>query len=345
MSDLGWFDILFVLAALLAFVVAIAPILHYNRYGHLERRQEVIEYFKSEHIELYYDTWYRARSPTATEFAQFYDQRFGWPSYRIPFATYVLALVVAFIWIILTAFTNEFQQPHASELLPAAYALVGAYLWIIYDLLSRFARRDIVPTRLYGYTVRLVIVIPLAYVLSEIASNTFRPFALIALGAFPTETIYRILRRQGAKAFQIPDEALHSEYELELLQGVNRSKAERFGDAGVDSILELACQDPIQLTMRTNFAFRFVIDGLSQAVLYMYLPKLEIARRYAVRSAMDAADIYEQYYGTGEDEERDEHKQEQNKKEEEKNVPERKLGEQKEERGRREREGRGRGRR
>jgi len=84
---------------------------------------------------------------------------------------------------------------------------------------------------------------------------------------------------------------------------------------------------------------------MSQAVLYMYLPKLEIARRYAVRSAMDAADIYEQYYGTGEDEERDEHKQEQNKKEEEKNVPERKLGEQKEERGRREREGRGRGRR
>jgi len=71
---------------------------------------------------------------------------------------------------------------------------------------------------------------------------------------------------------------------------------------------------------------------MSQAVLYMYLPKLEIARRYAVRSAMDAADIYEQYYGTGEDEERDEHKQEQNKKEEEKNVPERKLGEQKEER-------------
>src|SRR5436190_15079678 len=107
MADLGWFDLLFVLAALLAFVIAIAPILHYNRYGHLERRQEVVEYFKSEHIELYYDTWYRARSRKDIEFAQFYDQRFGWPSYRIPFVTYILALIVAFVWIIAAALTNE----------------------------------------------------------------------------------------------------------------------------------------------------------------------------------------------------------------------------------------------
>ena len=78
---------------------------------------------------------------------------------------------------------------------------------------------------------------------------------------------------------------------------------------------------------------------MSQAVLYMYLPKLEIARRYAVRSAMDAADMYEQYYGTEEDENGDEQKREEEekaKKEEEgkkevgeKNVQARKLEENK----------------
>src|SRR5262249_26925208 len=162
--------------------------------------QEVIEYFKSEHIDLYYDTWYRARSHKDTEFAQFYDQRFGWPSYRIPFATYIFALTVAIIWIIAAALTNEVQDPHAMELRPAALALVGAYLWIIYDLLSKFARRDIVPTRLYAYAVRLVIVVPLAYVVHNIPSEVFRDYALIALGAFPTETLYRIMRRQGARA-------------------------------------------------------------------------------------------------------------------------------------------------
>lgn len=308
MTDVTWFDVLFVFLGLVAFFIAIAPILHYSRFGHRERRQEVLEYFKDEHIEFYYDTFYPARiatdqRPEGAGFAQFYDQRFGWPSYRIPFVAYVLSLIGAFVWIIAAVLTDKI---HGVEVRPAAYALAGAYLWIVFDLLSRFARRDIFPTRLYAYAIRLIIVIPLAYVVAHALTDAVRPYALVALGAFPTDTLFRIMRRQGAKMLQLSDEGPDNRYELELLEGVNKSKAERFSDAGVDSILELACQDPIQLTMRTNFAFRFIIDVMSQAVLYMYLPKLDVARRYAVRSSMDAAQMYEDFYERREGEERKE---------------------------------------
>src|SRR5260370_25088319 len=83
---------------------------------------------------------------------------------------------------------------------------------------------------------------------------------------------------------------------MEFVEGVKQSKAQSLGDAGMDSILELACQVPNQLTMRTNFTFRFAIDVMSHAVLYMYLPKLELARRYAVRSSMDADQMYLDFY-------------------------------------------------
>jgi len=312
MSDIEWLDALFALVAGLAFFVAIAPIVHYSRFGHRERRQEVVEYFKSTDIQRYYDAFYPARPDSKSrgleEFAQFYDQRFGWPSYRLSLIAYVLALIVSFLWIISAVLK---QQPiHGIDLRIAAYALGGAYVWVVFDLLLRFARRDIVPTRLYTYAVRFIVIIPIAYVISGALNERAAPYALIALRSFPTDTLYRLMRRQGAKALNLADEGPQAlRYELEVLQGVNTSKAERFSDAGVDSIVELAFQDPIQLTMRTNFGFRFVMDVMSQAVLYVYLRNLEAPSRYAVRSSMDADQLFKDFYGIDEDKDPKEQKE------------------------------------
>jgi hypothetical protein len=306
--NLSYFDLVCLASAAPAAFIAIAPIFHYSRYGYRERRQEVLEYFLGKEIAAYYKKFYRARysekeEPSASHFAQFYDQRFGWDSYRVPLVGYIVALTVATGWIIgAVLHVKGADDPRFREV---AYALTGAYIWVIFDLLYNFSRRDIVPSRLYAYTFRFVIIIPIAYVIGAFLSESAKPTALIALGCFPTNTLYKLVRRQGVKTLKLADEGTNTRYELEAIQGINASKAERFLDAGVDTIMELAFQDPIQLTMRTNFPLRYVIDVMSQAVLYIYLPYPNILRRYAIRSSMDVASLYSDFYRSSKDKDRE----------------------------------------
>ncbi len=222
-----------------ALFIAIAPIIQYSLYGFRERRQEVLEYFVGNQIEAYYKKFYPAKlseteHPSETHFSQFYDQRFGWHSYLVPLTGYALALLGALAWIVGAVFDRDGSN---GTLVDIAYALVGAYIWIGYDLLQRFSRRDIVPSRLYTYTFRLVVLVPLAYVIGHAVNPDVRLYTLVALGCFPTDSLYKIVRRQGAKALTLADEEGGKEqYELEVLQGINASKAERIKDAGVDQL-------------------------------------------------------------------------------------------------------------
>lgn len=74
--------------------------------------------------------------------------------------------------------------------------------------------------------------------------------------------------------------------ELEKLQGITPGLAERFQDEGASTILQLAYADPIDLTIRANLSFNFVIDCVSQAVAWLYFEKkLAVTRRYSLRGA------------------------------------------------------------
>jgi hypothetical protein len=58
--------------------------------------------------------------------------------------------------------------------------------------------------------------------------------------------------------------------QLEKLQSVGKTSAERFNDEGVTTITGLAYSDPIDLTIRTNFDFNYVVDCVSQALDWIY---------------------------------------------------------------------------
>ena len=57
------------------------------------------------------------------------------------------------------------------------------------------------------------------------------------------------------------------------MQSIGKSNAERFKDEGVTTISGLAYADPIDLTIRTNFDFNYVVDCVSQALMWIYFGK------------------------------------------------------------------------
>jgi hypothetical protein len=182
----------------------------------------------------------------------------------------------------------------------AGYALAGAYLWVVYDLIARYRQRNLVPSAIYYCAFRIAIIVPLAYALgASLANYSENLGASLAflLGAFPTSTLFLLARRNAGKMLNITEDPTQPEKppELEKLQGVNRPIAEAFSDVGVSTLVQLAYDDPIQLAMRTNLAFYFVLDLASQALVAIYLD-LEVVRRYSIRGSVEASSLAEKFF-------------------------------------------------
>ncbi len=79
-----------------------------------------------------------------------------------------------------------------------------------------------------------------------------------------------------------------------IVAGINTALAEQFGDIGISTFVQLAYEDPIQLTMRMNLPFRVIIDVMSQALAILYLSDMPTYRRYLIRSSIDAGSLYKQ---------------------------------------------------
>jgi hypothetical protein len=181
------------------------------------------------------------------------------------------------------------QQPWVAILAGA-----GAYTWVLNDLISRVRQNDLVTSDVNRATLRLLIAVPLAYAL---ASNLQPPLSVaigMFLGAFPSDTIMKFLRRQATQKLDMGDDSNQStKSQLEYLENINTAVAERFADEGVTTISQLAHCDPITLTMRCGMSFSFVTDCVSEALAWIYCPdkRMNAARSYGLRGAAEIFDL------------------------------------------------------
>ena len=92
-----------------------------------------------------------------------------------------------------------------------------------------------------------------------------------------------------ASKLNVGDDGGDSKPELCLLQSVSRANAEAFQDQGIDTIAALAWADPVDLTIRTNFDFNFVLDCMSQALLWVnFEGETRNLFQYSLRGSQEA---------------------------------------------------------
>jgi hypothetical protein len=292
-----------VLFVALAFGLAMLPVVQYLLTGFRERRHEIIHYFNSEAIKQYFSRYFPAepRGPDwkpESAFQRFHDRRFGFRAYFPALAIYTAILLVAVSVMVGATFGTlaGVAMPASLKMPLIASALAGAYVWVFTDLLSRFQRRDIVPSMLYQGALRFGIAVPLAYSIGSLFADPIQIAIAFMLGAFPTTTLILLMRRLVGQKIGLGNEATTEKHELEQIQGINTALAEKFADYGVSTLLQLAYEDPMQLTMRMNLPFRDVIDVMSQALGALYLPNFDVYRRYLVRSSVDCGIVYRQLH-------------------------------------------------
>ncbi len=152
-------------------------------------------------------------------------------------------------------------------------ALAGGFTWVINDLIGRFRRHDFTVSDIYISVFRVLIAAPFGWAFAELVkrADIGVPLAFL-LGAFPTGTLLLIARRLAGRKLGVSENPGPGSLEIAELQSMTKANAERFFDEGISAAVQLAYADPVDLTIRTNFDFNYVIDCVSQALLWIYLP-------------------------------------------------------------------------
>ena len=298
------------LTCFLAWVLLLLPAFVYLCTTWSNRRNFLFARFNKEAIELYYEQFFpatvkkrlgkRAVKKAASEpiearfrhdFARLYGRRY----YVLPLL--LLALLGAFGMIATSDSIHVWLgwEPGARAFPKIAIsAFLGAYAWVLYDQFERFRNGDFTQHDVYAGIYRFLIAIPLGISLASLMTEKVQIGVAFLLAAFPTTTILKLARRLVSKNLGVGEEKEGGPLELENLQCVGRTNAERYLNEGISTIAELAWTDPIDLTIRTNRDFNFVIDSISQALLWVYFEeKVKQLYPLSLRGAQEVCTLFE----------------------------------------------------
>ena len=278
-------------------VMVLTPLLVYLSGDWTTRRDRLFGYFGQNSLKLYYEQFFPAKAPALNqvveEFKKDFARRYGRRRYVIP----ICLLATITIW---SAYAGARTLAVWQKVAPGTYALpwvtasalAGGFSWVINDLIDRIRRRDLSSNVINVWTLRILIAAPFGWAFAQLVKdNVGVPLAFL-LGVFPTSTLFTIGRRLAAKNLgisDISDDSSSGALELEKLQSITKTNAERFYDEGISTIVQLAYADPVDLTIRTNFDFNYVIDCISQALLWMYFD--ERTRSLAIYSLRGAQEV------------------------------------------------------
>jgi hypothetical protein len=270
------------------------PLCNFLSYGWVRKSEEVetslIPEAKRTYLKVF---WGRDVSPAEapTEFSALYSRWYGRRRYWAPLAlVFVIAAVENFYLAqeLIRLITESVNSQSATvKLTTSAAAIAGAYTFVTWDFFGRVQRRDLSTTDILRGALRLAMAMPVGFAFAVI-SDGIGAFLAFAVGVFPLETISTILRRLANDKLKIELGANTSPDQIGTLAGIDRSIADRIEDADITTVPQLAWCDPIQLTMRSNLAFDYVVDIVSQALAWVYLgEKLTVLRTFGLRGAYE----------------------------------------------------------
>jgi hypothetical protein len=198
-----------------AFLLGMFPVIRHLAFGLRERKREITDLLDDQAITGYFDQFYHADAPRLNvqprkHLSDIYNRRFGFRTFMLPGLLYAAMLALALL-ALATAVGAKLPGKPTVALVPpvAAYALAGAYLWVVYDLIARYRQHNLVPSAIYYCAFRIAIIVPLAYALgASLASYSENLGASLAflLGTFPTSTLFLLARRNVGKMLNITED-------------------------------------------------------------------------------------------------------------------------------------------
>jgi hypothetical protein len=182
-----------------------------------------------------------------------------------------------------------------------SFAFIGAYFYGLNAVLRGYIRKDLRPKTYSSLTVRIFIVVVLAWVLELVwQSNTDSNLFIVAFlaGIVPETALVLIMEAvRGAVGSSFPGIDQDPD-QLTKLEGIDLYDRARLFDEGVTNVESLAHHDVVELMLQTRIPVPRLVDWVDQAILYPHAGArsagegsreecLKRLRDYGIRTATD----------------------------------------------------------
>lgn len=260
---------------------------------------------------LYRDKFESVYGPLSVSTRALIDDGGSWRDLARTFAPVALATGVLCLGWLFTL------QPELLEDVPAAVGLsgraelptallrlgfLGAYSFVVLDLLRRYHRDDLRPAAYVSVVVR-VVVLGLIIVAVDQAWTWGRPTShavAFLLGFFPESGI-RLLVSSLARPLGRHVPRLGMQHSLHELEGLGLWYEARLLEEGIEDLQNLATANLVDVMLRTRIPLDRLVDWLDQAFLWLHLPGgedtaqdlREALREFGVRTATDLLRVWE----------------------------------------------------
>ncbi len=296
-------SIAIVLTTLVATTVAMFPVVVFILNGYTWRRHTIVRSLttraKNDYLKLYHKEKDDEKGADA-RFEAFYRKWFGRTrlmaptlimagivlAYTFMLACYGAQSLFGFALIYLLDPLGAANSGHSLAI--GAAAISGAYTLVSIDAISRVVKRELSAEDIYVYCLRLMTCVPVAFALASVLKDDAALIVAFSVGGFPIQTIADMIRQLAQKRLGFTPSPDAVDDLITKLAGVDDAVFQRMSNIGVSTIGQLAETDPVQLTMRTNLTFTYLLDLASQALAWNYLEtKLAILRPMGLRGACE----------------------------------------------------------
>jgi hypothetical protein len=181
---------------------------------------------------------------------------------------------------------------------PLAFAFLGAYFYALNSALRDYMRRDLWPRSYSAITVRVFLVMILAWVLEAVVPSDRTVLVLAFLTGVVPDTALFVIQREarrlaGRAVGQLP--RLEERQPLTNLEGIDLYEQARLENEGITNIEALAHHDLAELMLRTRIPARRLVDWMDQAILHLHSgfdettqnDALRALAQYGIRTATD----------------------------------------------------------
>ncbi len=185
-------------------------------------------------------------------------------------------------------------QPNA-----IVFGFLGAYYFGVNTILRRYTRGDLRPKAYSTITVRIFVVIILAWILQLYFADGTPTLLLTCffIGVFPERGLFVIKSFAGVKpAWDKLFPGLEEKHQVTHLDGIDLYDSARLFDEGVTNIESLAHHNLIDLLIQTRIPASRLVDWVDQAILYLHLAEPDkpgtpsafaVLKQHGIRTATD----------------------------------------------------------
>jgi hypothetical protein len=172
------------------------------------------------------------------------------------------------------------------------FGFVGAYWFILQDLIRRYFRDDLRTSAYVSASVRIIVVVVLVATMALVPVGSMRQQAVLAflVGVFPQLGV-QILKTAVCKLGSRVTQSLDPRYPLSDLDGLSIWDEARLAEEGIEDLQGLVTANLVDVLLHTRVPVARLVDWLDQACLYLRLPEDGEGRRQlralGIRTATD----------------------------------------------------------